>query len=234
MSNLAAQEFSTTGSLDEASERAIKKLEREIQEIRDREKYKATTPYEQRVKDFKKFAMYSFCDPKLKKTSFTFESSYKRPGYPPLPRITFSWHDLKKFFYEDEDHPCLLKGSIAAMRAEQRARDYHNAGTYHFVYEVFERYVRKRKMTVVNSEEWYKYTKKGGGVRILERIIQKAGGGFCERRLSHEIAGMVDERHRVCLIKGKKYYFGNEAAWAVTQELFEHAKKAERILRRLT
>lgn len=220
-------------SVDEAAELARAELEREIKEAKDREEYKQLIPYEQRVKDFIKWAAYNFYNAPLKETSFTFESSYKKDGCTARRRITFGPEVKKRFFFDDEDHPCLLKGSIAAMRAEERARDYYNVGVYHFVYEVFERYVRKRKLTILSDKEWYQYRKKGGGVRILERIIEKAGRGFSEDYLNDAIRLMVNERQRTCLINGKIYHFSNEAAWSVTKELFEHANKADRILRRL-
>lgn len=221
-------------TIDGAAELAIADILKEAEERKAKEAYKWAVPYEQRVKDFIKYILDQSYDRHLRPTSFGFES-----WYPPNPRmrLTFPPDTLRKFFEDHEDFPCLMQGSRPAMTIDTKLNGGGwNVSGYDIVFGVFKRYVRKRRMTVLDPQEWRKY-RDGPCKYVIERIVRKTGGSYSEDHLRDAIRGMVcRDRHfgeNFCLIKGKQYIL-NDVSFGALKDLAEVEAKLSRVLRRLS
>jgi hypothetical protein len=170
-------------------------------------------PYEKRLAEF--LSRYSQELDKSKMIGF--EDWYFKGGHY-TSSYCFHPRDLAVYFKSGERKPCLMRGSLLAMRDKSE----RSSTKYYLPYSIFKRYIRRIKFTCYSGHEWREFIsyarafrrdqKEGRGHMILTRIKDKWGGHnnqYLERHINNMMRGESDSG-AYCLVNGKEIYMDKE------------------------
>lgn len=132
-----------------------------------------------------------------------FLSWYEKPNYSyPLP-LRYCDSDYEKYFHSGEGRPCIMRGSIYAMKWRRQIQ-------WHMPDAVLERFLRRRKLTFLYIQDWDKWLNKSN---MIKRLGDKWWG---TAKWDHNFVRSYTDGHLIVLDGKKKW---------VTQAQFNSIEK---------